>query len=149
MAQCRSTIRNGVSGVTGVRRLRDLAGPAGGDDRAVLRHSDGPWVRAADGAEALRTHLGPVPAELAAAHKGLTAGPGALSALAELGTVRASWERRFAAAQGECASLTGAFRAVARTLGGRTRPCGRPSRRWPGGPRRDGERGRSDLDGVT
>ncbi|MYQ49886.1 hypothetical protein F558DRAFT_01344 [Streptomyces sp. AmelKG-A3] len=119
-----------MSGVTGVRSLRELAGPAGDDDRAapagpagddgraVLRHSDGPWVRAADGAEALRTHLGPVPAELAAAHKGLTAGSGALSALAELGTVRASWERRFAAAQGECASLTGKFRAVARTLGG-------------------------------
>lgn len=118
LAQCRFTIRNGVSGVTGVRSLRELAGPAGDDDRAVLRHSDGPWVRAADGAEALRTHLGPVPAELAAAHKGLTAGSGALSALAELGTVRASWERRFAAAQGECASLTGKFRAVARTLGG-------------------------------
>ncbi len=118
LAQCRSTIGNGVSGVAVVRRLSDLAGPAGGGDRAELRHSDGPWMRAADGAEALRTHLGPVPAELAAAHEGLSVGAGALSALAELGTVRTSWERRFAAAESECASLAGKLRAVARAQGG-------------------------------
>ncbi|WP_031085647.1 hypothetical protein [Streptomyces sp. NRRL WC-3549] len=107
-----------MSGVTVVRRLSDLAGPAGGGDRAELRHSDGPWLRAADGAEALRTHLGPVPGELAVAHGGLPTGPGVLSSLAELGPVRASWERRFAAAQGECASLAGKLRAVARAQGG-------------------------------
>lgn len=106
-----------MSGVAGVQRLSDLAGPAGGAGRQVLKHSGGPWLRAAGGAEALRTHLGPVPSELAAAHEGLVAGAGELSALAELGTVRASWERRIAAAQGECGSLAAKLRTVARVQG--------------------------------
>lgn len=113
-----------MSGVAGVQGLSEPVGPVGpvgpaggGGGREQLRHSDGPWLRAAGGAEALRTHLGPVPAELALAHQGLTAGAGDLSALAELGTVRTSWERRIAAAQGECASLAGRLRAVARIQG--------------------------------
>ncbi|WP_326698916.1 hypothetical protein OG909_17395 [Streptomyces sp. NBC_01754] len=103
-----------MSGVAVVGRPSDVGGPAGGGGRPDLRHSDEPWARAADGAEALRTHLAPVPAELATAHGGLSAGAGALSALAELATVRTSWERRFAAAQGECAGLAGKLRAVVR-----------------------------------
>lgn len=109
-----------MGGVSVVQRLGepvDSVGPAGSGGRQVLRHSDGPWLRAAGGAEALRTHLGPVPSELAMAHEGLMAGAGELSALAELGTVRTSWERRIAAAQGECASLAGKLRAVARIQG--------------------------------
>lgn len=102
-----------VSG--GRQRLSDLAGPAGGGTE--LRHSDGPWTRAAGGAEALRTHMGPVTAELEAAHEGLMAGAGALAALAELGAVRDSWERRIEAARGECDSLAGKLRAVARAQG--------------------------------
>jgi predicted ATP-dependent serine protease len=42
----------------------------------------------------------------------LTAGAGALSALAELSTVRASWERRIEAARRECGSLAGSLRGV-------------------------------------
>ncbi|MGW4228434.1 hypothetical protein ACWEF9_03950 [Streptomyces sp. NPDC004980] len=108
-----------MSGVAVVRRLSDLAGPAGGGGagREELKHSDGPWLRAAGGAQALCTHLGPVPSELATAHEGLVAGAGDLSALAELGTVRTSWERRIAAARGECAGLAGVLRAVARAQG--------------------------------
>ncbi|MFE2022669.1 hypothetical protein ACFW9O_32025 [Streptomyces sp. NPDC059499] len=108
---------SGVAGVQGLSEPGGPMGPAGGGGREQLRHSDGPWLRAAGGAEALRTHLGPVPSELALAHQGLTAGAGDLSALAELGTVRTSWERRIAAAQGECASLAGRLRAVARIQG--------------------------------
>ncbi|MEW1615033.1 MULTISPECIES: hypothetical protein [unclassified Streptomyces] len=85
------------------------SGKGGGD----LKHSDGPWLRAARGAEGLVAHLGPVTAELGRAHQGLAAGTGALSALAELGTVRGSWERRIEAARDECRSLTGSLRAVA------------------------------------
>ncbi|MFC9856683.1 MULTISPECIES: hypothetical protein [unclassified Streptomyces] len=99
----------------GRQRLSDLAGPTGGGTE--LRHSDGPWTRAAGGAEALRTHMGPVAAELEAAHEGLMAGAGALAALAELGAVRDSWERRIEAARGECDSLAGKLRAVARAQG--------------------------------
>lgn len=85
------------------------SGSAGSGD---LLHSDGPWLRAASGADQLVTHLGPVKSELAAAHQGLIARAGALSALAELSTVRASWERRIEAARRECGSLAGNLRAV-------------------------------------
>ncbi|MFG3397353.1 hypothetical protein [Streptomyces parvus] len=84
-------------------------GAGGGGD---LRHSRGPWLRAAAGADQLVTLLGPVKGELEVAHQGLTAGAGALSALAELGTVRASWERRIEEARKECGSLGGKMRAV-------------------------------------
>ncbi|MDQ0794944.1 hypothetical protein [Streptomyces sp. B1I3] len=110
-------IRNGVSGVSVVRRLSDLAGPGAGGGLQVLRHSDGPWLRAAGSAEGLGTQLGPVRAELAAAHEGLIAGAGALKALAELDAVRESWQRRIEAARGECGSLAGKLRAVARAQG--------------------------------
>ncbi|WTF70690.1 hypothetical protein OH770_19670 [Streptomyces microflavus] len=113
---------NGVGGVTvpgqpgGGRpwwwgEPRGEAGAGGGD----LKHSDGPWLRAAGGAEGLVAHLGPVKADLGRVHQGLTAGAGELSALAELGAVRASWERRIEDARDECRSLTGKLRAVAAT----------------------------------
>lgn len=115
---------SGVGGVAvvgqplGRERLSDLAGPgSGGADSRTLKHSGGPWTRAAGGAEAMRTHLAPVRSELETAHEGLLAGAGDLTALAELGAVRASWERRIATAQGECASLAGRLRAVARAQG--------------------------------
>ncbi|MFB8380367.1 hypothetical protein [Streptomyces rubiginosohelvolus] len=69
-------------------------------------------MRAAGGADQLVTLLGPVKNELEVAHQGVTAGAGALSALAELGAVRASWERRFEDARKECGSLGGKMRAV-------------------------------------
>ncbi|MER5361546.1 hypothetical protein [Streptomyces sp. NPDC002785] len=63
------------------------------------------------------THLGPVKSELEIAHEGLRAGTVGLTALAELGSVRESWERRFEAARGECGALAGKLRAVARAQG--------------------------------
>ncbi|MFI8433506.1 hypothetical protein ACIGJO_07120 [Streptomyces sp. NPDC079020] len=99
------------------QRLSDLAAAPGGGGSAELKHSGGPWTRAAGGAEAVRTHLGPVRAELATAHEGLMTGAGELSALAELGAVRDSWERRIEAARGECGSLAAKLRAVARAQG--------------------------------
>ncbi|MFD7429543.1 hypothetical protein ACFV6Z_21265 [Streptomyces sp. NPDC059818] len=113
---------SGVSGVAvvgqpgGRQRLSDLAagGGGGGDE---LRHSDGVWVRAAGGAEGMAVHLGPVRTELEVAHEGLLAGTTGLSALAELGAVRESWERRFESARRECESLAGSLRTVARAQG--------------------------------
>ncbi|MFG2407615.1 hypothetical protein ACGFR8_25415 [Streptomyces brevispora] len=55
--------------------------------------------------------------ELVTAHEGLLAGAAGLSALAELGTVRESWERRFESARRECGSLAGSLRSVARAQG--------------------------------
>lgn len=113
----------------GLQRLSDLAGGAGssrgtggaggagGAGGDQLRHSDGVWVRAAGGAEEMGVHLGPVKTELVTAHEGLLAGTAGLSALAELGTVRESWERRFESARRECGSLAGGLRSVARAQG--------------------------------
>ncbi|MFD7213731.1 hypothetical protein [Streptomyces cyaneofuscatus] len=88
------------------------AGGGGAVEGGDLKHSDGPWMRAAGGAEGLVAHLGPVKAELGRAHQGLTSGAGELSALAELGTVRASWERRIETARDECRSLAGKLSGV-------------------------------------
>ncbi|MFJ9620845.1 hypothetical protein [Streptomyces sp. NPDC101181] len=71
-------------------------------------------MRAAGAADQLVAHLGPARGELEAAHHGLIAGAGALAALAELSSVRASWERRLEEARGECGSLAGKLRTVAR-----------------------------------
>ncbi|MFJ4912075.1 hypothetical protein [Streptomyces sp. NPDC088726] len=117
---------SGVSGMAvvgqpgGRQRLSDLVGgpgAAGGSAGDQLRHSGGVWVRAAGGAEGMAAHLGPVKAELAAAHEGLLAGTAGLSALAELGSVRESWERRFESARRECGALAGNLRGVARAQG--------------------------------
>ncbi|MFG2559149.1 hypothetical protein [Streptomyces sp. NPDC048496] len=107
----------------GRQRLSDLGGAggagdgAGGGGRDVLKHSDGPWLRAAGGAESLHTLLGPVKTELDRAHEGVVAGTVGLEALAELGSVRESWQRRIEAARGECGSLAGKLRAVVRVQG--------------------------------
>ncbi|MFJ8858804.1 hypothetical protein ACIRD8_10235 [Streptomyces sp. NPDC102451] len=92
-------------------------GGGGGDCGPRLKHSDGPWLRAAGGADELVAQLAPVRGELGLAHQGLMAGAGRLSALAELAAVRESWERRIQAAQGECGSLAAKLRDVARTQG--------------------------------
>ncbi|MEU2247367.1 hypothetical protein [Streptomyces sp. NPDC019224] len=101
-------------------RLSDLAGGGTGGGSAAgdeLRHSGGAWLRAAGGAEGMGAHLGPVRAELATAHEGLTAGTVGLNALAELGVVQESWARRFESARRECGALAGNLRAVARAQG--------------------------------
>ncbi|MFB8029960.1 hypothetical protein ACFQ6U_20985 [Streptomyces sp. NPDC056465] len=107
-----------MSGVAAAGVADDPAGPPGtGDQGPRLKHSDGPWLRAAGGAEELVAHLGPVRSELALAHAGLMAGAGRLTALAELAAVRESWERRIKAAQDECGSLAATLRGVTRTQG--------------------------------
>lgn len=85
-------------------------GPGGSvSGHARLQHSDGPWFRAAGGAEALHTHLAPARAELEKSHEGLLAGESAghFAVLRELAAVRESWVRRVGTAQGECGSLAG------------------------------------------
>ncbi|MFF1921362.1 hypothetical protein ACFVW8_12415 [Streptomyces sp. NPDC058221] len=62
-------------------------------------------------------HLAPVKEELATAHEGVLAGTAGLTALAELGAVRESWERRFECARRECGSLAGSLRSVAGAQG--------------------------------
>ncbi|QXE39250.1 hypothetical protein KQY30_19405 [Streptomyces sp. GMY02] len=82
-----------------------------------LRHSGGPWTGAAGTVESLRTHMSLVRGEFAAAHEGAAAGTEGLGAVAVLGTVRTSWERRIESVMGECAGLAVKLRAVARDQG--------------------------------
>ncbi|WP_203181624.1 hypothetical protein [Streptomyces pratensis] len=104
--------------MTVVQGLSDPAGLSGGGDCGQrLKHSDGPWLRAAGGAEELVAHLAPVRHELVLAHQGLLAGAGRLTALAELAAVRESWLRRIQTAQGECGSLAAGLRDAARIQG--------------------------------
>ncbi|MFE1962888.1 hypothetical protein [Streptomyces sp. NPDC059479] len=115
----------GGQGQDGRQRLIDMAGGVGvpaprtGGLRhgGELRHSGGPWTRAAGAAEALRTHMGLVRGEFAAAHEGMAAGTEGLGAASVLRTVRMSWERRIEIAMGECESLAVHLRAVAREQG--------------------------------
>lgn len=112
----------GYSG--GLRALADEAGGGGAGPGAAgaapgerLRHSDGPWTRAAGGAEVMRTQMAYVRTEFETAHEGVAGGGAGLSAVAVLGSVRTSWERRIEAARDECGSLVGRLRAVATTQG--------------------------------
>lgn len=109
----------GYSG--GLRALVDEAGEGPGTSGAAsgerLRHSEGPWTRAAGGAEVMRTQMAYVKAEFATAHEGVAGRAEGLGVLMALDTVRTSWERRIEAARDECGSLAGRLRAVARTQG--------------------------------
>ncbi|WP_328720797.1 hypothetical protein OHT52_15920 [Streptomyces sp. NBC_00247] len=93
---------------------RAASDPASGYDR--LRHHDEPWIKAAGGAEALHTNLGTARFELEKSHEGLltSENAGDFAVLGELAAVRASWVRRMSTAQGECGSLAGKLRTVAR-----------------------------------
>lgn len=112
----------GMAGYSGgLRALADEAGAGPGASGVAsgerLRHSDGPWNRAAGGAEVTRTQLAYVKAEFETAHEGVAGCAEGLGVLAVLGTVRTSWERRIEAARDECGSLAGRLRAVAVTQG--------------------------------
>lgn len=90
-----------------------MAGPGGGD----LTHSAGPWTRAAGAADALRTDLGRVRSELAAAHDGVGAGTAVLGVAGVLRAVRESWEQRIKTAADECGDLAVGLRSVAKIQG--------------------------------
>ncbi|MFC9747179.1 hypothetical protein [Streptomyces niveus] len=108
----------GMAGYSGgLQALADEAGGAGGASGERLRHSDGPWTRAAGGAEVMRTQMSCLRAEFETAHEGVPGCGNGLSVVAVLDTVRTSWERRIEAARDECGSLGSRLRAVAKTQG--------------------------------
>lgn len=112
----------GMAGYSGgLQALADEAGAAGSASGVAsgerLRHGDGPWTRAAGGAEVMRTQMSHLKAEFETAHEGVAGCGDGLSVVAVLGTVRTSWERRIEAARDECGSLGGRLRAVAKTQG--------------------------------
>ncbi|MFJ9829125.1 hypothetical protein ACIRSU_32835 [Streptomyces sp. NPDC101160] len=88
-------------------------GAADGD----LRHSAGPWTKAAGVAESLSTSMATARSRLTSAHQGVAAGTVGLASVGTLKTVLTSWEERLAAVKDECGSLGPALRRVAKEQG--------------------------------
>ncbi|MFE3824200.1 hypothetical protein [Streptomyces sp. NPDC059092] len=86
-------------------------GNAGGEPD--LRHSDGPWTKAARVAEELHTSITTAKSRLTAAHGSAAAGTEGLASMATLSSVLTSWEERLKAVQDECGSLAPKLRLVA------------------------------------
>ncbi|MFJ7997247.1 hypothetical protein ACIQ7D_08865 [Streptomyces sp. NPDC096310] len=93
------------------------AGNTGGEPD--LRHSDGPWTRAAGVAEELRTSITAAKSRLTSAHEGSATGTEGLTAMGTLKSVLISWEERLKSVQDECGSLAPKLRLVAQGQGER------------------------------
>ncbi|MFI2510031.1 amino acid ABC transporter permease [Streptomyces sp. NPDC018972] len=92
-------------------------GTAGGS--GTLRHSGGPWTRAAGAADDLRISTESTKKNLQSGHAGVSKGAEGLASLEVLRTVLTSWEKRLEAVRGECESLEPKLRAVAKEMGER------------------------------
>jgi hypothetical protein len=99
------------------------SGPTGGSKTGVsgglgiLRHSHGPWSRAAGAADDLRISTDATRKNLQSSHTGVLSGAAGLASLAALKTVLTSWETRLDAVRDECESLEPKLRAVAKDMG--------------------------------
>ncbi|MFF6997707.1 amino acid ABC transporter permease [Streptomyces sp. NPDC008313] len=91
--------------------------PTGGGGVGTLKHSHGPWTRAATAADDLRTSTGKSKTDLSSSHDGVGTGVEGLASLGALRVVLASWERRLGDVRDECDALGPKLRDVARDLG--------------------------------
>lgn len=88
-----------------------------GGSSGTLRHSNGPWSRAAGTADDLRISTQSTKNGLQSSHTGVSNGAAGLASLGALKTVLSSWEKRLEAVRDECESLEPKLRVVARDLG--------------------------------
>lgn len=97
----------------------DPGGSTGGDNGGggTLKHSHGPWTRAADAADDLRTSTNNSKTDLSSAHEGVGSGAEGLASLGALKSVLASWEKRLGAVRDECEALGPKLRQVAQDMG--------------------------------
>ncbi|MEU8539206.1 hypothetical protein AB0C52_04265 [Streptomyces sp. NPDC048717] len=79
----------------------------------MLRHSAGPWLKAAGVAESLQAGMGAAKGRLTTAHDGVSGALRGLACAAALKAVLASWEERIGAVGDECGALAPALRGVA------------------------------------
>ncbi|MEU7024923.1 hypothetical protein ABZ990_30455 [Streptomyces sp. NPDC046203] len=79
----------------------------------MLRHSAGPWIKAAGVAESLQAGMGAAKGRLTTAHDGVSGALRGLACAAALEAVLASWEERIGAVGDECGALAPALRGVA------------------------------------
>ncbi|WP_405830357.1 amino acid ABC transporter permease [Streptomyces sp. NBC_01176] len=89
----------------------------GAGGAGTLKHSSGPWTRAAGTAGDLRTSTGMSKADLGSAHDGIASATEGLASLGPLKSVVASWQRRLGSVRDECDSLEPALRQVAKDMG--------------------------------
>ncbi|QIY96522.1 amino acid ABC transporter permease [Streptomyces sp. S1D4-11] len=92
-------------------------GNNGGGGAGTLKHSHGPWTRAAGAAGDLRTSTGKSKTDLSSAHDGVGSGSEGLASLGALKSVLASWEKRLGAVRDECNALGPKLRQVAQDMG--------------------------------
>ncbi|MER5403560.1 amino acid ABC transporter permease [Streptomyces sp. NPDC002769] len=99
----------------------DPGGSAGGNNgggaTGTLKHSHGPWTRAAGAADDLRESTRRSKADLGSAHDGVGSGAEGLASLGALKSVLASWEKRLGAVRDECDALGPKLRRVAQDMG--------------------------------
>ena len=96
----------------------DQAGPTSGSEGSgTLRHSGGPWTRAAGTAEDLQTSTGKSKADLSTAHDGVVSAGEGLASLGALMSVLASWKKRLGHVRNECDALEPKLRQVAKDMG--------------------------------
>lgn len=101
----------------------DGGAPAGGaksgtgSGSGALRHTNGPWGRAADTADGLKTSTESTKKSLQSSHTGVSSGAAGLASLRALKTVLTSWETRLESVRAECESLDPKLRAVAKDMG--------------------------------
>lgn len=93
------------------------SGTVGGGGAGTLKHSHGPWTRAAGAADDLRTGTGKSKTDLVTAHDGMESGAEGLASLGALQAVLTSWESRLGAVRDECESLGPKLLQVARDMG--------------------------------
>ncbi|MFI1165980.1 amino acid ABC transporter permease [Streptomyces sp. NPDC020801] len=91
------------------------SGAGGGSGTGRLRHTHGPWTRAATVADDLHTSTVKSKADLRLAHDDMALG--GLASLATIKAVLASWEKRLGAVRDECSTLGPKLRQVAVDMG--------------------------------
>ncbi|MFE4820828.1 amino acid ABC transporter permease [Streptomyces sp. NPDC056704] len=99
----------------------DPGGPTGdnngGGSAGTLKHSHGPWTRAAGAAGDLQISTGKSKTDLSSAHDGVGSGSEGLASLGPLKSVLVSWEKRLGAVRDECNALGPKLRQVAQDMG--------------------------------
>ncbi|GAA5068783.1 amino acid ABC transporter permease [Streptomyces similanensis] len=95
----------------------DAGGSTGGNGTGRIRHTHGPWTRAAAVADDLDTSTAKSKADLALSHGGVAGSLGGLASLTALKAVLASWEKRLGAVRDECGALEPELRQVVVDMG--------------------------------
>ncbi len=93
------------------------SGGEGGGGAGTLKHTGGPWTRAARTANDLGTSTAQAKTDLRSGHVGVAAASEGLTSLGALKAVLTSWEKRLATVREECDSLEPKLRQVAKDMG--------------------------------